>query len=55
LREKGLVEMGERAFMITAMGLDYLTDQLGKTQVLDGGTKTEQKLNSGVQLPATLK
>ena len=31
LREKGYIEMGDRHFMITAFGVDYLTDQLSKT------------------------
>lgn len=57
LREKGLIEVGERAFMITAKGLDSLTEELSKTQILDGGSKTEQKTSQIVRagLPATLK
>ncbi len=43
LREKNLIEMGERYFMITAKGVDYLTDQLSKTQILGGGNATEEK------------
>lgn len=57
LREKGLIEMGERMFMITAAGLDYLTDQLSRTQVLGGATETEKKTSEMIKggLPATLK
>jgi len=36
LREKGYIEVGERNFMITAQGVDYLTEQLSKTQILGG-------------------
>lgn len=59
LREKGYVEMGERLFMITAFGLDYIVDQLSKTQILDGVSETEKKVTnvkkvhpSGANLPA---
>jgi curved DNA-binding protein CbpA len=57
LREKGCLEQGERSFMITAKGLDYLTDQLSKTQILDGGTETEKKINKVVSsgLPARIE
>jgi hypothetical protein len=57
LREKGCLEQGERVFMLTAKGLDYLTDQLGKTQILDGGTETEKKINKVVTsgLPARIE
>ncbi|MBI5173937.1 MAG: J domain-containing protein [Candidatus Melainabacteria bacterium] len=44
LREKGLIEMGERLFMISVKGVDYLLEQLSKTQILDGGTDTEKKM-----------
>jgi hypothetical protein len=44
LRETNLIEMGERMFMISWRGVDYIVDQLSKTQVLDGGGKTEQKI-----------
>ncbi len=61
LREKGLIEMGERLFMITVKGVDYLIDQLSKTQVLDGGNETEKTVNrkmsqaeGGAGLPARL-
>jgi len=56
LREKGYIEVGERVFMISAKGLDYLTDQLSKTQVLET-TATEKKVTQIVNagLPATLK
>ena len=56
LREKSMIETGERAFLITAVGLDYLTEQLSKTQILDGGTNTEKKTSAVVNagLPAVL-
>lgn len=56
LREKRLIEVGERVFMISAIGLDYLTDQLGKTQILETNA-TEKKVTDIVNagLPATLK
>lgn len=55
LREKGFIEAGERVFLITAKGLDYLTEQLGKTQILDGAHATEKKVDSVVaNLPAVL-
>ncbi len=44
LREKGLIEMGERLFMISMKGVDYLIDSLSKTQILDGGNETEKKM-----------
>jgi len=44
LREKGLLEPGERNFMITAVGVDYLTDQLSKTQVLGDVSTVEKKM-----------
>jgi len=46
LREKGLIEVGERNFMITVHGVDYLMEQLSKTQVLGGGSELEQKTNA---------
>ncbi|MGH9552592.1 MAG: J domain-containing protein [Terriglobales bacterium] len=49
LREKGFLEQGERVFMITAKGLDYLTEQLSQTQILDGGSATEKKVNKAVK------
>lgn len=56
LREKSMIETGERSFMITAIGLDYLTGELSKTQILDGGNTTEKRtaptVNAG--LPAVL-
>ena len=55
LREKAYIETGERVFMITGLGLDYLVDQLGKVQALDGGTQIEKKTTAVVQkagLPA---
>jgi len=56
LREKNWLESGERVFMITAQGLDYLTDQLGKTQILDGAGATEKKVTQVTSgLPAVIK
>jgi len=57
LREKGWIESGERVFMITAKGLDYLTSELGKTQILDGQSSSEKKVNSVVNagLPAVVE
>ncbi len=56
LREKGLIEVGERVFMISVKGFDYLTDQLSKTQVLGGPSATEQKVDSVLKagLPAVI-
>jgi hypothetical protein len=48
LREKGLAEMGERAFTITAVGLDYLTDALSRTQVLGGQSNLEKKTSAAI-------
>ena len=57
LREKGLIEVGERVFMISVKGFDYLTDQLSKTQVLDGPGKTEQRVDNAMRsnLPAIIE
>ncbi len=56
LREKKYIETGERVFMITGVGLDYLTDQLSKTQILEGPGATEKKVADVVaNLPAILK
>lgn len=57
LREKRYIETGERVFMITGVGLDYLTDQLSKTQILEGPGSTEKRVAEMVVsgLPATLK
>lgn len=55
LREKQYIETGERVFMITGKGLDYLTDQLSKTQILEGPSATEKKVAEVANLPATLK
>ncbi len=51
-----MIETGERSFMITAVGLDYLTSQLSQTQILDGGSNTEKKTTAAVNagLPAIL-
>jgi curved DNA-binding protein len=58
LREKGLIEMGERSFVITAMGVDYLTDQLSRTEILGEQSAMEKKTGSvvgGAGLPALRK
>ncbi len=52
LREKGFIQRTEANFMISVVGVDYLIDQLSKTQPLDAGGKTAPL--SQVQLPATL-
>jgi hypothetical protein len=55
LREKGYLEQGERYYMITALGFDYLTDQLSQTQVLGGPSAMEKKTSAVVgtaNLPA---
>ena len=43
LRERHFIETGERVFMITGAGLDYLVDNLGKVQSMDGGNSAEKK------------
>ena len=53
LREKGYIETGERNFMITADGVDYLTEQLSKTQILGGGTASEEKNNALIEAQKT--
>ncbi len=55
LREKHYIETGERVFMITGVGLDYLTDQLSKTQILEGPGANEKKVNEVANLPAVLQ
>jgi hypothetical protein len=58
LRERGLLEMGERVFMITANGLDYLTEQLSRTQVLGSTSAVEEKTSAAMSksgLPANTK
>jgi len=52
LREKGFIQRTEANFMISVVGVDYLIDQLSKTQPLDAGGKSAPL--SQVQLPATL-
>ena len=55
LREKGYIEAGERVFMITAVGLDHLTEQLNKVTVMETSAtekKVEKIVNSG--LPAVV-
>lgn len=53
LREKGYIEMGERYFMITAAGVDYLTDQLSKTQILGGGKPNEERTKALLEASAS--
>ncbi|MDR3617546.1 MAG: J domain-containing protein [Candidatus Obscuribacterales bacterium] len=48
LRERGFIETGERVFMITGIGLDYLVDNLGKVQALDGGNSAEKKVDAAL-------
>jgi len=55
LREKGFLEQGERYYMITAQGVDYLTEQLSRTEVLGGPSAVEKKTSAvvgGAGLPA---
>lgn len=51
LREKGYIVRTEAAFMISVIGVDYLIDQLSKTQPLDDG-RTSAPIN--IHLPATI-
>lgn len=51
LREKGYIIRTEASFMITVVGVDYLIDQLSKTQPLDAG---KSSVPNNVNLPATL-
>jgi len=55
LREKGLIEPGERLFMITAVGVDYIVDQLNKTTSI-GETDVEKKVKKVVEggVPAVI-
>jgi hypothetical protein len=48
LRERHFIETGERVFMITGAGLDYLVDNLGKVQALDGGNSAEKKTDKAM-------
>lgn len=52
LREKGFIMRTEANFMITVAGVDYLIEQLSRTQPLDAGGATAPL--SQVNLPATL-
>lgn len=53
LREKGYIEMGDRMFMISVNGVDYIVESLSKTQILDGGGKTEEKIKKFANDPNT--
>lgn len=53
LREKNYITRTESAFIITIQGVDYLIDQLSKTQPMDAGS-TKAPPASGINLPATL-
>jgi hypothetical protein len=57
LREKKWIETGERVFMITVHGLDYLTEQLAAPQMIVSAPAAEKRvdsiLNSG--LPAVIQ
>jgi len=48
LRESGFLEVGERVFMISVKGVDYLTQQLSRTEVLGGTTAVEEKTNTAL-------
>jgi curved DNA-binding protein len=54
LREKNMIQRTEAAFMITIQGVDYLVDQLSKTQPMDAGANTRSSTVVSVNLPATL-
>jgi len=55
LREKNYIARTEAAFMITVVGVDYLIDQLSKTQPIDAGGGGGSVAPLGqVNLPATL-
>lgn len=51
MREKGYIGRTEAAFMITVQGVDYLIDQLSKTQPMDAG-RSSAPVN--INLPATI-
>lgn len=55
LREKGYLEPGERVFMITALGVDYIVDQLNKTASINE-SDTEKKVRKVVEggVPAVI-
>lgn len=55
LREKQYAERMEAVFMITVAGVDYLVDQLSKTQIIEQGTKNVPAIDNGPSLPAALK
>ncbi len=52
LREKGYIMRTEAAFLISIQGVDYLIDQLSKTQPMDAGASRTQVVN--VNLPAPI-
>jgi hypothetical protein len=47
LREKGYVDRQEAQFLITVAGVDYIVDQLTKTQIIDEGPKTVPNYPTG--------
>lgn len=57
LREKGYIERAEAYFMITVNGVDYIVDQLSKTQIIDEGPKTVPNYPGGgpPNLPASIR
>lgn len=55
LRERGYIERAEAVFMITVSGVDYIVDQLSKTQILDEGPKNVNPAVTGHNLPAALR
>jgi hypothetical protein len=52
LRERHFIETGERVFMITGAGLDYLVDGMGKVQAMDGGSSAEKKTEKAMNAAA---
>lgn len=55
LREKEYIERADAAFMITVKGVDYLVDQLSKTQIIDQGPKSVPTPPGSASLPAPLR
>ncbi|MBN9393887.1 MAG: J domain-containing protein [Candidatus Melainabacteria bacterium] len=43
LRESGFIEMGDRLFMISVKGVDYIVDQMSKTTIV-ADSKSEDKI-----------
>lgn len=51
LREKGYIIRTERDFMISVAGVDYIVDQLSRTEILDSGARPS---GVNINLPAPL-